>query len=386
MIRKPGLFLIAAVCCIFMVGLTMGMTGGNSASASYGSNSPELSDQYVLPVGGFDAPYTYASPNSSLNLTYIFYSRNWGSGNVTYTLTATDYYGLAPEDCVKISFQSSTFTAKPDSEYVTQVHVVTGPAFNLNGSICDPNGCVISPVNIHMNVTFEDNATHLCDDTFPIYSWHEVIPGLPAVHSDYFQVKNDTVFGLASGETRMLMMEFYRGGGISNISYAISDTPLNVTITPSSFIARKGVGAYPANMTVHAGPGVPPGNYTFTLNIPGAQGIDTYSRDFFINVSSGPGPITNTTIYFFYGDGCAHCDHVMPLVTNLTKKYPDADIQILEVWHNQTNEQIWNAANAAAGVSYYGVPEVIYGTTALIGDKEIPEKFESLIQGSLKKS
>jgi hypothetical protein len=76
----------------------------------------------------------------------------------------------------------------------------------------------------------------------------------------------------------------------------------------------------------------------------------------------------------------------MPLVTNLTKKYPGAGIRILEVWHNQTNAQIWKAANAAAGEDTYGIPEVIYGTTALVGEKEIPEKPETLIQDSLKKN
>jgi len=101
---------------------------------------------------------------------------------------------------------------------------------------------------------------------------------------------------------------------------------------------------------------------------------------------ASPVSVSSTTIYFFYGEECSHCHNVMPLVTNLTKKYPDAGIRILEVWHNQTNAQIWKAANTAAGVSTYGVPEVIYGTTALVGEKEIPEKLESLIQDSLKKN
>jgi hypothetical protein len=101
--------------------------------------------------------------------------------------------------------------------------------------------------------------------------------------------------------------------------------------------------------------------------------------------TSGAVSVSSMTIYFFYGEECSHCHNVMPLVTNLTKKYPDADIRFLEVWHNQTNAQIWKAANTAAGESTYGVPEVIYGTTALVGEKEIPEKLESLILDSLKK-
>ena len=76
----------------------------------------------------------------------------------------------------------------------------------------------------------------------------------------------------------------------------------------------------------------------------------------------------------------------MPFIENMTKKYPEANIQILEVWHNKTNEQLYIHANAAAGLTAYGVPEVVVGNTALIGAKEIPDKFESLIRDALKKS
>lgn len=101
------------------------------------------------------------------------------------------------------------------------------------------------------------------------------------------------------------------------------------------------------------------------------------------SVSSG----TKTTdpIYFFYGEECPHCHNVMPYIINMTRKYPDADIRVLEVWHNQTNQQIWVQATTAAGLSQYGVPEVISGTTVLIGEVEIPQKLEGLIQDSLKK-
>ncbi|MDD1686223.1 hypothetical protein [Methanoregula sp.] len=91
------------------------------------------------------------------------------------------------------------------------------------------------------------------------------------------------------------------------------------------------------------------------------------------------------TIYFFYGEECVHCHNVMPFILNMTKKYPEADIQLLEVWHNQTNNRIFQQALAAAGETTSGVPRVIAGTTVLTGEVEIPEQFESLIQASLKK-
>jgi thiol-disulfide isomerase/thioredoxin len=96
-------------------------------------------------------------------------------------------------------------------------------------------------------------------------------------------------------------------------------------------------------------------------------------------------PAGNLTVYFFYGDGCTHCENVMPFILNLTKKYPDVNFQILETWYNQTNQEISAAVNKVAGISPPGVPEVVIGKTVLIGDKDIPDKLEGLIIEQLKK-
>ena len=94
-----------------------------------------------------------------------------------------------------------------------------------------------------------------------------------------------------------------------------------------------------------------------------------------------PGPI-----YYFYGAECPHCHNIEPFIHNLTQKYPGADIRILEVWHNQTNQVIYSQANAAAGLSTPpGVPEVISGRSVLVGERDIPAKMEALVQDYLKK-
>jgi cytochrome c biogenesis protein CcdA/thiol-disulfide isomerase/thioredoxin len=95
------------------------------------------------------------------------------------------------------------------------------------------------------------------------------------------------------------------------------------------------------------------------------------------------GGVPTDAIYFFYGTECPHCHDIMPFIENMKKKYPDAHIQVLEVWHNETNEQLYIQANAAAGVTRYGVPEVVAGKTALSGTIEIPAKFEGVIQDYL---
>jgi len=102
--------------------------------------------------------------------------------------------------------------------------------------------------------------------------------------------------------------------------------------------------------------------------------------------SGTPAQKENTeTIYFFYGAECPHCHNVMPFIENMTQKYPGADIRILEVWHNETNQQTYQHANAAAGIAPPGVPEIVIGKTVLIGERDIPAKLEGLIQASLKK-
>jgi thiol-disulfide isomerase/thioredoxin len=102
--------------------------------------------------------------------------------------------------------------------------------------------------------------------------------------------------------------------------------------------------------------------------------------------SNSPAVVPSATIYYFYGEECPHCHNIRPFIDNITQKYPEAGIQILEVWHNQTNQNIYTRANAAAGISTPpGVPEVVYGRTVLVGEKDIPDKLEALVQEYLKK-
>jgi len=102
--------------------------------------------------------------------------------------------------------------------------------------------------------------------------------------------------------------------------------------------------------------------------------------------SGSPAPVSPTTIYFFYGAECPHCHNIMPFINSTLQKYPEANIQVLEVWHNQTNQDIYSQANAAAGLSAPpGVPEIVLGKTVLVGEKDIPDKLEALVQDYLKK-
>jgi len=94
----------------------------------------------------------------------------------------------------------------------------------------------------------------------------------------------------------------------------------------------------------------------------------------------------DSIVYYFYGQGCPHCAAIEPFMENMTKKYSDVDIRMLEVWYNQTNQQIDAQVNAAAGLSSPpGVPEVVIGKTVLVGQQDIPDKLEGYLQALEKK-
>jgi thiol-disulfide isomerase/thioredoxin len=101
--------------------------------------------------------------------------------------------------------------------------------------------------------------------------------------------------------------------------------------------------------------------------------------------SPGDSVSGNVTVYFFYGEECPHCHAIMPFIESLKTKYPAVDFQILEIWHNPTNQERSDSMNKKLGVKGVGVPEVILGNVVLVGDKDIPAKLEAAITAELEK-
>lgn len=97
--------------------------------------------------------------------------------------------------------------------------------------------------------------------------------------------------------------------------------------------------------------------------------------------SSGSGRV----VYFFYGEECPHCHEVMPFIINMSRKYPEANITMLEVWHNETNQEIAVSVNKRLNRDFEGVPEVIIGDVVLSGSGEIPDEMERVLRDWLKK-
>jgi len=92
-------------------------------------------------------------------------------------------------------------------------------------------------------------------------------------------------------------------------------------------------------------------------------------------------PVTNgsgrvITGYFFYGDGCIHCDNVKPLLENLGNKYPELDIRMLEVYFNATNQATFSSMRQQYGTGDTGVPVLFIGKRVFVGDVDIKDHLE----------
>jgi len=83
-------------------------------------------------------------------------------------------------------------------------------------------------------------------------------------------------------------------------------------------------------------------------------------------------------IYFFYGQGCPHCEVVEEYFTdnNIYSKY---QIDKKEIYGNKENARLLISVLSELGypTDQIGVPTVVVGSEVLVGDKIIIESFES---------
>ena len=110
-----------------------------------------------------------------------------------------------------------------------------------------------------------------------------ICPGQPSVCSDLLEIKNATVFNLKTYEEQDIQINFHRrfcfyDYGTGNVSYGISDTPLNVT-APPGFIATTASMDYPGVIRIRADSRLPSANYSFSFYVNGAKGTSTFLQN-----------------------------------------------------------------------------------------------------------
>ena len=91
------------------------------------------------------------------------------------------------------------------------------------------------------------------------------------------------------------------------------------------------------------------------------------------------GSATTVTAYYFYGDGCTHCANIKPHLTALAAKYPNLDLKQLEVYRNTTNQEILSQVQRTYNLTTPGVPTLVIGNRALVGENEIRDNTEPII-------
>lgn len=83
--------------------------------------------------------------------------------------------------------------------------------------------------------------------------------------------------------------------------------------------------------------------------------------------------------YYFYGDGCTHCANIKPHLLALAEQYPNLELRQLEVYRNTTNQEIFFRIQRTYNLSTPGVPTLVIGDRALVGENEIRDNTEPII-------
>ncbi len=89
----------------------------------------------------------------------------------------------------------------------------------------------------------------------------------------------------------------------------------------------------------------------------------------------------NESIQYYWGIGCPHCENVEPFLEDIGNKYPELNIEKIEIYQNQENAREFMQVLIDLEVLDYerGVPFLRYGDKYFVGDKPIIDNLENLI-------
>lgn len=94
------------------------------------------------------------------------------------------------------------------------------------------------------------------------------------------------------------------------------------------------------------------------------------------------------TVYFFYGDGCPHCEKESKFLKSLKENYPEMEIQSFEVYLHRENALLLQNIGKALKTDVSGVPFLVIGDKHFIGygegitSLEIENQVKKCIEGS----
>lgn len=82
---------------------------------------------------------------------------------------------------------------------------------------------------------------------------------------------------------------------------------------------------------------------------------------------AAPGDPGEATLYFFWGDGCPHCEAAKPVLADLEQQNPGLKVESYEVWNDEANLQIFVEMAARHGFEPQGVPTMFLGDQHWVG-------------------
>jgi len=102
---------------------------------------------------------------------------------------------------------------------------------------------------------------------------------------------------------------------------------------------------------------------------------------FFVNIPTTQAD-DNIDLYFFYGDGCPHCEKEEKFLERLKKEKDNINIHYFETWHNRENAKLLASVGQELGISVAGVPILFISDQAITGyynDKITGKQIKDLI-------
>ncbi len=91
-------------------------------------------------------------------------------------------------------------------------------------------------------------------------------------------------------------------------------------------------------------------------------------------------------IYFFWANGCPHCEKERKYLEQIKTKYPEVKVESYEVTGSQENLHVLQHVGEALGVEIRGVPFTVIGKTYLVGwydEKSSGATLESAINSAI---
>lgn len=85
-----------------------------------------------------------------------------------------------------------------------------------------------------------------------------------------------------------------------------------------------------------------------------------------------------TCVFYFYGQGCLSCAETSPFIDKIAKKYP-VNLYKYEIWHNETNRELFFKFCDVYCINEKLVPIVFIGDKSLVGVESIKDNLEKEI-------